>query len=123
MVSVTSVTRGDIWWADLPDPDGHGPGLTRPVLVVQSDAFNRSAIGTVIVVSLTSNQKLANAPGNVWVEATESGLGRDSVVNVSQLSTLDREALRDRVGRVGDVTLELVDSGLKLILGLEGPRP
>jgi mRNA interferase MazF len=117
--ATTSIERGDIWWADLADPQGRGPEFTRPVLVVQGDAFNRSAIGTVIAVSLTSNTRLADAPGNVWLDATESGLERDSVVNVSQLSTLDRDALRDRVGRVNDVTLELVDHGLKLLLGLE----
>lgn len=110
--------RGDIWWADLDDPEGTEPGYRRPVLIVQADAFNRSRIQTVIAVTLTTNLRLAAAPGNVLVSAAESGLSRDSVVNVSQILTLDRRYLRQRVGAVGGRTLAHVDDGLRLVLDL-----
>jgi mRNA interferase MazF len=112
------VQRGEIWWADLPATDGSRPALTRPVIVIQDDAFNQSGIRTVIVALLSSNPKLANMPGNVWLEASESGLARDSVINVSQLVTLDRSVLRDCVGQANEVTLELLDQGLLTVLGL-----
>lgn len=110
--------RGDIWWADLDDPEGTEPGYRRPVLIVQADAFNRSRIQTVIAVTLTTNLRLAAAPGNVLVSAAESGLSRDSVVNVSQIVTLDRRYLSQRVGAVGGRTLAHVDDGLRLVLDL-----
>ena len=115
--------RGEIWWADRPaavrgGQVGSGPAFTRPVIVTQDDAFNQSGIRTVIVALLGSNPKLANMPGNVWLEASESGLARDSVINVSQLLTLDRTVLRDCVGQVGEVTLALLDQGLLIVLGL-----
>jgi mRNA interferase MazF len=110
--------RGEIWWADQPATDGSGPALTRPVIVIQDDAFNQSDLRTVIVALLSSNPKLANMPGNVWLEASESGLARDSVINVSQLVTLDRSVLRDCVRQVGEVTLELLNRGLLTVLGL-----
>jgi mRNA interferase MazF len=110
--------RGDIWWANLPDPSGSGPGYRRPVLVIQSDAFNASAIQTVIVVAITSNLRLANAPGNLLVTPQQTGLGRDSVINVSQVVTVDRRALTERVGVVPARVLENLDAGLRLVLGL-----
>ena len=76
------IAQGDVWWSDLADPVGSGPGFRRPVLVVQGDSFNRSRIATVVCVALTSNLKLAAAPGNVLVAARSSGLSKDSVVNV-----------------------------------------
>lgn len=115
-----SVERGEIWWADLPEPRRSEPGYRRPVLVVQSDAFNRSRIGTVIVAVVTSNLSLANAPGNVLVKAAQSGLARDSVVNVSQVLTLDREYLTEAAGRLPDRLLRRVDAGLRLSLELDG---
>jgi len=95
------VERGQIWWADLDAPEGSEPGFRRPVLVVQSDAFNRSRIRTVIAVALTSNLRLVEAPGNVLVPANTSGLPKDSVANVSQVLTLDKDYLAD----LGDVPL------------------
>jgi mRNA interferase MazF len=89
----------------------------RPVLIVQSDAFNRSRIATVVCVVLTSNLKWATAPGNMLLSAGETGLDRDSVANVSQLVTLDREALMDRVGSVGSRRLEAVLAGIDIMLG------
>jgi len=112
------VTRGEVWWVDLPDPVGSGPGGTRPVVVVQADAFNRSAIATVVVAAISSNLRLADAPGNVVLPGREAGLRRPSVVNVSQLVTLDRALLRSRAGKLRPASLEAVSQGLRLVLGL-----
>jgi mRNA interferase MazF len=111
------IGQGDVCWADLPDPVGSGPGFRRPVLVVQGDAFNRSRVATVICIPLTSNLKWAEAPGNVLLPARSSGLSKDSVANVSQIITLDRAVLTERVGRVSKKQLELVFSGLDVVLG------
>jgi len=112
------VWRGEIWWASLPDPRGSGPGLRRPVLVIQSNPFNESQIRTVIVAIITSNLRLADAPGNVLLERVESGLPRDSVVNVSQILTVDKSFLTERVRMLRTETIGRVDAGLKLALGL-----
>jgi mRNA interferase MazF len=112
------VTRGEIWWADLPDPRGSEPGFRRPVLVIQANSFNRSRIQTVIVAVISSNLRLADAPGNVLVPAHASGLARDSVVNVSQLITLDRSFLTEAVGRISERIMSEVVAGLRLVLEL-----
>ncbi len=112
------VRRGDIRWADLPPPQGSEPGFRRPVLVVQSDHFNRSRIRTVVAAAITSNLQLAAAPGNVALARRDTGLARDSVVNVSQIVTLDERFLSDRAGRIPDATLRRVEDGLRLVLGL-----
>jgi len=114
----TEVRRGDIWWATLPRPTGSGPGFRRPVLVVQSDAFNTSRIETVIVAAITSNTDLARAPGNVRLEATQGRLPKDSVVNVSQLATLDRRILTEHIALLPDESMARVDAGLRLVLTL-----
>ena len=111
------IAQADICWADLPEPKGSGPGFRRPVLVVQGDAFNRSRIATVVCVPLTSNLKWAEAPGNVLLAARSSGLSKDSVANVSQILTLDRALLRERVGRISKKQVELVFAGLDIVLG------
>ncbi|MBX3140501.1 MAG: type II toxin-antitoxin system PemK/MazF family toxin [Trueperaceae bacterium] len=110
------VHRGEIWWADLGEPRGSGPGFRRPLLIVQADAFNRSRIRTVLCVVLTSNLALLDAPGNVLIEAGGAGLPKDSVANVSQVVTLDRDYLIERVGRVDPDLLAGVDAGLRLVL-------
>ena len=110
--------RGEIWWADLPNPIGSGPGYKRPVLVVQANAFNASRIATVIVATITSNLALAEAPGNVRIGKTDSGLPQPSVVNISQLLTLDRSILTNRVKTLSGTVMDKVDSGLKLVLAL-----
>jgi mRNA interferase MazF len=110
--------RGDIWWASLPIPQGSEPGYRRPVLVVQADVFNRSRIETVLVAAITSNVRLAEAPGNVRLTRRQSGLPRESVVNISQLWTLDKIRLTDRVGRLPAEVMENVDEGLKRVLSL-----
>lgn len=110
--------RGEIWWADLPEPRGSEPGYRRPVLIVQSDAFNRSQIRTVIAVVITSNLRLADAPGNVLLPARVSGLSRDSVVNISQVLTLDRSFLTESTGKLTTDMLAEVEAGLRLVLQL-----
>jgi len=110
--------RGEIWWADLPEPRRSEPGYRRPVLVVQADSFNRSRIRTVIVAVITSNMDLANAPGNVLLKADTSGLPRDSVVNVSQLLTLDRDFLSSQAGVLPPRLQHSVDKGLRTVLEL-----
>ena len=110
--------RGEIWWAELPTPTGSGPGFDRPVLVIQDDVFNQSQIGTVIVVILTSNARLADAPGNVMLPSIATGLPKDSVANMSQVFTLDKSLLRDRVGMLPEALQTEVDEGLRMVLFL-----
>lgn len=110
--------RGEVWWASLPGHTGSGPGYKRPVLVIQSNPFNASRIATVIVAVITSNLSLAEAPGNVRIAKADSGLSKPSVVNVSQLVTLDRSLLTGKVRALPGVVLEKVDRGLSLVLGL-----
>lgn len=110
-------TQGDVFWADLPPPVGSGPGLRRPVLVVQGNAFNRSLIATVVVVPLTSNLRLSQAPGNVLLRRRMTGLPKDSVANPSQILTIDKDLLTERVGSVSGAALRLVLSGIDLVLG------
>ena len=112
------VERGQIWTADLGQPEGSEPGYNRPVLIVQSDAFNRSRLQTVIAVVLSTNLRLVEAPGNVLLPAKTSGLRKDSVANVSQVITIDREFLIELAGRVRGQFLKDVENGLRLILGL-----
>jgi mRNA interferase MazF len=110
--------RGDIWWANLPEPTGEAPGFRHPILIIQADAFNRSRIGTVIVVVITSNLRLTAAPGNVSLTAQESGLPKDSVINVSQIITLDKQNLDEPAGQIGARKLEQVEAGIRLVLDL-----
>ena len=110
------VGQGEIWWADLADPIGSEPGFRRPVVVVQGDALNRSRINTVVCVVLTSNLRWAEAPGNVLLSTKASGLSKDSVANVSQIITLDRDALIERVGKISKAKLALIFSGIDIVL-------
>jgi mRNA interferase MazF len=111
------IAQGDVCWADLPEPLGSGPGFRRPVVVVQSDSLNRSRLATVVCVPLTGNLKWADAPGNVLLPARSSGLSKDSIANVSQIVTLDRTLLTERVGRISKKQLELVFAGVDIVLG------
>jgi mRNA interferase MazF len=111
------IGQGDVWWADLPTPSGSEPGFRRPVVVVQGDSFNRSALRTVVAVPLTSSVRWAGAPGNVRLTARATGLPRDSVANVSQIVTVDKSILTERVGKLSPAKLELVLSGIDVVLG------
>ena len=110
--------RGDIWWASLPEPEGSGPGYRRPVLIVQSNEFNRSRINTLIVAVITSNMALASAPGNVHLGPRSSGLPKESVVNISQLITVDRRFLTGKIKSIDPQKMKEVEDGLRLILAI-----
>ena len=110
--------RGEVWWASLGEPHGSGPGLRRPVVIVQADDFNESAIRTVLCVAVTSNMRLGEAPGNVRLSRRASRLSKASVANVSQVITADKRFLTHRVGRLSAATLRDIDAGLRLVLAL-----
>lgn len=112
------IHRGEIYWVDLRQPTGSEPGRRRPVLVVSSDRFNQSRIDTVLAVAITSNLRLADAPGNVELPSESTGLDRDSVANVSQIVTIDKVLLSDWAGRVDASTMRLIDAGMSLALDL-----
>jgi mRNA interferase MazF len=110
--------RGEIWWASFPEPTGSGPGNRRPVLIVQDDTFNQSRIQTIVVVVIISNLRLAEAPGNVMLPGQVVGLSKDSVINVSQIFTIDKTVLDERIGMIPDYLQEEVDEGLRTVLYL-----
>lgn len=110
--------RGEIWWAALGRPEGSEPGYRRPVVILQIDDFNASSIQTVVVVTLTSNTRLARSPGNVMCRQHDTGLTKPSVVNVSQVATIDKRRLLERVGGLPPRLLAEVEDGLRLVLGL-----
>jgi len=112
------IQRGEIWWASLPEPVRSEPGYRRPVLVVQSDDFNRSRIATVIALVITSNTRLAEAPGNVFLPEKLTGLPKDSVANVSQIVTVDKSFLTERIGILPPNMMEQIEKGLRLVLHL-----
>jgi mRNA interferase MazF len=112
------VYRGEIWWASLPEPTGSEPGYRRPVLIVQDDIFTQSRINTVIVVIITSNTRLSEAPGNTLLQSQATGLPKDSVANVSQIFTVDKKFLVERIGMLPEHLQETVDEGLRTVLYL-----
>ena len=111
------ISQGEVWWAEVGLPIGSEPGFRRPVVVVQGDALNRSRIATVICIPLTSNLIWFDAPGNVLLSAGTTGLPKDSVANVSQIVTLDKRMLTDRVGKLSRTKIELLLSGIDVVLG------
>jgi mRNA interferase MazF len=117
VIALDLISQGEVWWADLPDPEGSGPGFRRPVIVVQGEALNRSRIATVVCVPLTSNLRRADAPGNVALSARLTGLSKESVANVSQILALDKEILMERVGKIPPSKLHLIFSGIDVVLG------
>jgi mRNA interferase MazF len=112
------VYRGEIWWASLPDLVGPEPGYRRPVLIVQDDIFTQSRINTVIVLIITSNTQLAEAPGNTLLHSKATGLPKDSVANVSQVFTVDKKFLIERIGMLPEYLQKKVDEGLRTVLYL-----
>lgn len=112
------MVRGELWWADLGLPRGSAPALRRPVLIISADQYNRSDLRTVTVVVLTSNTQLAALPGNVAVPAEETNIQTDSVINVTQIATIDRDALEDSIGTLPDWLMAQVDAGLGRALAL-----
>ena len=111
------ISQGEVWWTDLSAPAGSAPGFRRPIVVDQGDSLDRSRIATVVCIPLTSNLKWAEAPGNVFLTRRSSGLPKDSVANVSQVVTIDRALLEERVGKLPRAKLKLILSGLDVVLG------
>ncbi len=110
--------RGEIWWAALPEPTGSEPGYRRPVVVIQSNSFNESRINTIICVVLTSNTRLAAAPGNVLLSTRATGLSRESVANISQLITVDRAFFSEFVAQLPSKKMQQIEQGIRLVLSL-----
>lgn len=111
------ISQGDVWWADLPEPIGSGPGLRRPVVVIQCDAFNRSRIATVVCIPLTTNTRWASVPGNVLLSSQFTNLPQDSVANASQVVSVDKDLLIEHVGKLARAKFELVLAGVDAVLG------
>ena len=112
------MNRGEIWWASLPEPTGSEPGYRRPVLIISSDNFNRSRIKTVLTVAITTTLELANAPGNVRLRSKDTGLPKDSVANVSQVITVDKNFLTESIGVLPHKVLRRIEEGLRLVMEL-----
>jgi mRNA interferase MazF len=112
------VKRGEIWWASMGEPRGSEPGYNRPVIIVSSNEFNQSLIQTVIVAVVTSNLRLVEAPGNFKITKKQSNLNKDSVVNVSQLITLDKTFLTEQVGKLNSKHISFLNEGIRLILAV-----
>jgi len=110
--------RGEVWWASLREPRGSDPGYRRPLVIVQANEFNQSAIRTVIAAVITTNLRLARAPGNVVLTRRETGLPNDSVANVSQLITVSKSFLTEKVGRIPARKVQQLNDGLRLVLSL-----
>ena len=110
--------RGEIWWASMGEPRGSEPGYNRPVVILSSNEFNQSLIQTVIVVVVTSNLRLVDAPGNFKITKKQSNLNKDSVVNVSQLITLDKTFLTEQVGKLNSTYISYLNEGVRLVLGV-----
>jgi mRNA interferase MazF len=117
-----TLERGELWWADLGLPRGSSPALRRPVLIISADQYNRSELRTVTVVVLTSNLRLAALPGNVSISAGVADIETDSVINVTQLATIDRGALEQHIGAVPDWLMAQVDAGLERALAIGHPQ-
>jgi len=115
------VKRGEVWWADLGQPRGSAAALRRPVVIISADSYNRSELHTVTVAVLTSTVQLAALPGNVAVPAPTGGIQVDSVVNVTQIATIDRRTVEDRLGTLPDWLMAHVDAGVARALGLGTP--
>jgi mRNA interferase MazF len=112
------IRRGDVWWASLPEPVGSEPGYRRPLVIVQANSFNQSRIQTVLGVALTTNLRLAEAPGNLLLTSQQTGLPRDCVANITQIITADRRALTERVSSLPPSLIEKLEAGLRLVLDL-----
>lgn len=111
--------KGEIWWASLPEPRGSEPGFRRPVVIVSSNEFNVSRINTVLVATITSSLRLAEAPGNIKLTQKSSKLGKDSVINVSQIITIDKEFLTEKVSKLSSNNFNQLNEGLMLVMGLK----
>lgn len=113
------IKRGDVWWASLGNPKGSGPGYRRPVVIIQSNPFNESKINTVVIAAITSNLELEKAPGNLNLRKSKKiGLTKNSVLNVSQIYTIDKSFLSEKIGKLSSAQIREMGDGLKLVLDL-----
>jgi len=112
------MTRGELWWADFGIPFGSEPGYKRPVLIIQNDFFNRSRINTTIVIPLTTNLILADAPGNILITKNQSKLKRDSVITISQIEVIDRQRLIEKITRIDRTIIEKIENNMMFVLGI-----
>lgn len=110
--------RGEIWWTSLSVPAGSEPGFRRPVVIISSNDFNRSRIRTIIAAVITSNLRLADAPGNILLPRKSSKLAKDSVINVSQIITIDKSFLDEKVSSLNPKVLSKLSEGLQLVLAI-----
>ena len=110
--------RGETWWADLPTPVASEPGYRRPIVIIQDDTFTQSNLRTVIAIVITSNLELARSPGNVFLPSRQTGLPKDSVANVSQVLSIDKIFLTERIGSIPRDLQDEIDEGLRMILYL-----
>ena len=109
------INQGDVFWFDAGEPRGSAPAYSRPVVVIQNDVFNRSSIGTILVCALTTNLRRAKAPGNVLLDENEADLSKQSVVVVSQVLTIDKSELIDKIGALSKERIEEILEGIKLL--------
>jgi len=112
------MTRGEIWWAEFGIPFGSEPGYKRPVLIIQNDFFNKSKINTTIVIPLTTNKILADAPGNILITKHESKLKKDSVITISQIEVIDRQRLIEKITKLDRIIMEKIENNILFILGI-----
>ena len=113
------MTRGELWWADFGIPFGSEPGYKRPVIILQNDFFNRSNISTTIVIPLTTNMLLADAPGNILLPKTISKLKKDSVITISQIEVIDRQRLTEKISKIDRTLLEKIENSIMFVLGIK----
>lgn len=112
---MVTIQQGEIWWADLAEPTGAGPGFRRPIVIIQGNPFNESQIATVVCIPLTSNLNWATAPGNVLLKKKVTGLSKDSVANVSQIIALDRNVLTEKCGQLPDSYINQIFHGVDIL--------
>ncbi len=112
------MTRGELWWADFGIPFGSEPGFRRPVLIIQNDSFNNSKIHTTIVIPLTTNMILADAPGNMIITKKESKLSKDSVIVMSQATVIDKQRLVEKIIKIDRILIERIEHNLLFVLGM-----
>jgi mRNA interferase MazF len=110
------ISQGDVFWLNLDEPIGSEPGYRRPFVVIQNDAFNKSKIATVVVCAITSNMKLASAPGNVQLSKGEGNLPKPSVVNISQVLTIDKDDVQEKIGQLSKKRVEEIVAGFEYLL-------
>ena len=113
------MTRGELWWADFGMPFGSEPGYKRPVLIAQNDFFNNSKINTTIVIPLTTNLMLAEAPGNIFITKKESKLKKNSVIVISQITVMDKQRLVEKISKLDRTLMEKIDTNMMFILGIK----